>query len=401
MDDGGRCSNCECLDWVVDYHSGFSACAECGCCDSDRILVCTQSYKATFADDGNRLVGAGVSESYPNGAIVTTMAAELATILRCNSNSPPYKRQTYFSERISQWRMLEPEISATDMQQITDEWHTLTGRYDRSSEPVFIGAEWYWDSDWQQRCDYVLNRDQCRQLLWGIDTEIQRPLGESGKPINKPYFVKKYLEKFFSIRHKLCGVSSYGAKASGELLIFLRDMFARLQVPFETIVRVMGERYSFPNYNFCMRRLFDLYGVPHYCTDFPPLKSKKKREEIVLMWLRLVTFLRWPYINSDGEHWGASYQCDIASVRQRKRNRRNAAHANKKVQSHKQHKPTAGSSPHTSDCATKLRWGDPNDPCENAAAQLRDTETLDVSLAFFCPTSFDGVGVRDDDYYTI
>ena len=142
--------------------------------------------------------------------------------------------------------MQEPVIDEHDMRRIDEEWEQLTGRF--GGEPEFEGAEWDWQLSptrgWEFKCHCWLDKEQCRTLLWRIDDSLRRSL-------DKPYFVKKYLEKFFSIRHHLTGVASYGESADGDLLEFLRARFAQLQVPFEAMVRQSGQRYSFPNYNFC------------------------------------------------------------------------------------------------------------------------------------------------------
>ncbi len=110
-------------------------------------------------------------------------------------------------------------------------------------------------------------------------------------------------------------------------------MFALLQVPFAVLVRQHGGRYSFVNNNFCFRRCFDLLGVSHYGVDFPPLKSKKKRDDIVAMWLKMIQFLRWPYVNSDARLFGDKYATATnatASPQRKPQQRRRipAAHTN-------------------------------------------------------------------------
>jgi hypothetical protein len=72
-----------------------------------------------------------------------------------------------------------------------------------------------------------------------------------------------------------------------------------------------GRRHSFISYNFVFRRLFDLLGCSHLGADFPPLKSKRKREDIISIWLTLIRYLRWPYINSDARLFGAAHAIDI------------------------------------------------------------------------------------------
>ena len=100
-------------------------------------------------------------------------------------------------------------------------------------------------------------------------------------------------EKFLSIRRVLNGICSFGVNASEELVEFLKMMFSALQIPFETIIRAERKRYSFININFLFRRFFDLYGCSHFGVDFQPLKSKKKREDIVLLYLKLLEITKW------------------------------------------------------------------------------------------------------------
>lgn len=100
-------------------------------------------------------------------------------------------------------------------------------------------------------------------------------------------------EKFLSIRRLLSGIRSLGHHASEELVEFLRDRFNDLQIPFEILVRSDRVRYSFLNYNFLFRRFFDLAGCSHYGIEFPPLKSKKKREDTIVLYLKLIQFTKW------------------------------------------------------------------------------------------------------------
>lgn len=135
-------------------------------------------------------------------------------------------------------------------------------------------------------------------------------------------------EKFLTIRRLLCGIHSFGYGASEELVEFLKHCFRLLQVPFDMLIRAEKIRYSFINYNFLFRRFFDLYGCPHYGVDFPPLKSKKKREDTIILYLKLIAYTKWPYINSDGALFGNAYDTSWTTIQQRlkrKQPERNAA----------------------------------------------------------------------------
>lgn len=83
------------------------------------------------------------------------------------------------------------------------------------------------------------------------------------------FLQKKYLEKYLTIRHLLGGSSSLGVRASDGFTEDVKSLFDQLQGPFDELVR-KGEnlRYSFLNYNFVFRRIFDLLGCSHYGADF-------------------------------------------------------------------------------------------------------------------------------------
>ena len=78
--------------------------------------------------------------------------------------------------------MLEPEIDAADLALITQKWEVLTGKYYNAALPfnphfppaAWDGAEWHRDTKTgNMRCSHVLDKEDCRQLLWAIDTDIE------------------------------------------------------------------------------------------------------------------------------------------------------------------------------------------------------------------------------------
>ena len=86
--------------------------------------------------------------------------------------------------------MVEPNIDSADLQLIADKWGVLTGKYFNPAfafnphfpAPVFEGCVWE-RVDGQLRCNYTLNKEDCRQLLWAIDEDIIS-VGD-----RKPFFV--------------------------------------------------------------------------------------------------------------------------------------------------------------------------------------------------------------------
>lgn len=273
------CLECGACDWASNNSRGDIYCFACGAV-ADSVRLAVAKYKDLFDEARNFKMGQGPSTLYTGGG---DGGVVFESSVRRNE-SAPYKRQTYFAERLSQWQMLEPEIKE-------DDWIKIELAYSQRKHEL-------------RRDDGRLaipTKEFIRSLLRGIDDELQ-----------KPRFVLKYLEKFLTIRYRLCGVKSFGAEAPGWLIEEMKSMFRQLEIPFDRIVRRRGSRYSFPNYNFVIRRLFDLLGCPNFGLDFPPLKSNKKRIEIVAIWISLVRFLNWPYINSDGNLFGSKYHTPIS-----------------------------------------------------------------------------------------
>ena len=183
------CLNCGYNMFECNYATGTVSCLECGCCRDDVLAVVDCTHK-----DRERANGHGVrQESYPNGAVVEEVDAERIFVNSRRKNSPPYKRETYFSERISQWRLLEPEIDSADWQVIERMWEDFTGKWKSvTGVPRFKDARWSRAPGDILRCNLVLTKEMCRELLWAID-DRQRAAG-----IAKPIFVKKYLVSHFN-----------------------------------------------------------------------------------------------------------------------------------------------------------------------------------------------------------
>jgi len=277
----------------VDAERGECTCADCGCVNRDAVLmVASARYKELYDCAGNRQFQAPLVETVRAG-VYRESAADVLAQQKQQVTSAPYQRATYFAERISQWRGLEPSIPFHDFKEIERLYNRYTNRWGLSDDVA----------KWQQ--GYCLSKEDTRQLLWEIDRERKR----CGL---KPYFVRKYLEKFLTIRLQLCGRGSLGAHINETLVLDLKDLFKKLQVPFAQLVQRTARRHSFISYNFVFRRLFDLLGCSHLGSDFPPLKSVKKRRDIVNIWIALAAYLQLPYINSDEQLFGASHAIDVA-----------------------------------------------------------------------------------------
>ena len=184
VEEVNACANCGSVAFCFDYARGDCVCVDCGACDYGRLAVAT----GYFVDPAT---GYSVrAPSFAGVAVVTDAAEYVAEQTKTLKASTPYKRETYWSERISQWRQLEPSIEQCDWNGIKKQWQIFTGFYDEDT-PKFVGARWFRESEFGTlKCSYVLRKEDCREILHTIDK--QRTINGQ-----RPYFVKKYLVSFF------------------------------------------------------------------------------------------------------------------------------------------------------------------------------------------------------------
>lgn len=167
MQDASCCRNCAGCDFVVDPRSGTTVCEECGCVDDEHLpVVAVANYRDVFAADGHLRHDAQRSEH------VELHAYHLDVRDRVDAKrSAPYRRQTYFSERISQWREREPEIPSDDLCEIDAEYQRR----------------------WGNERGHVLTKEECRTMLAAIDAYQPTRAGK--------IFVKKYLVSVYCRTH--------------------------------------------------------------------------------------------------------------------------------------------------------------------------------------------------------
>ena len=197
------CANCGGDNFVIDWERGSSVCSACGCVFEAALRVGGEGYRATHKSNCGALGYESVLAGAYTESIGDFLAAERATYR--NHQSPPYRRETYWAERISQWREQEPEIDKADVQIIEDEYWQLTNPWITSRDrmhPPFRELEWRWTDDLRDRylCHagtnlrYVVTKDDCRVILWSID---KKRVALGGKPL----FVKVSFLFIVNIQH--------------------------------------------------------------------------------------------------------------------------------------------------------------------------------------------------------
>ncbi len=213
---GDFCRNCESDNFVVDYQQGTVYCRDCGCCDDQPVTVAGGTFKKTFDANGTRRFDAPLFESTIVGAVDTTALYERMAETVKNVNSPPYKRETYFAERISQWRLGEPEIDESDMRIIVARFGELTGKWEIEEDRVARPrsghfSDWHWEG-MSPVGPNPLDKEDVRFLLWDCD---RRRVELGGKPL----FVKKYLVSFNFLFFLVCFASTFFTSKRSDLFI--------------------------------------------------------------------------------------------------------------------------------------------------------------------------------------
>lgn len=248
------CSNCGGVDHFDDDATGDCICGGCGMVQSV-VFSDARPYRDMF-DVWGQFIYRPAAPKLPEPPRGLPKIA-------VNLHSAPYSEQTYLNERIAQWRHREPPIPYKDTQAIIK---------------AFAGGD-------------TVSKDEIRNILAQIDKDRVA----AGK---KPRFIRKYLEKWLTIRYELTGDRSRGYYAPETLVLAIRKRFAEVLPCFKRRIKGNG-RYSIISINFLFRRFFDLEDEPWFAADFPPLKTDAKRKKLVQMWTEVCLELDYPYINSD------------------------------------------------------------------------------------------------------
>lgn len=207
--DEGLCRGCGGADFIWSIAHGDAVCACCGCCDPQRIAV--DHYRAPRRARDGTVAAAGAAPPPGDGAVVNVHDARLEAAAN-RRNSAPYRRTTYWSERISQWQQNEPEIPADDWRIIESKWRDLSNRYGLTP-PADVKFPGGWEGS--KFLGAPVTKDDCRTLLWAIDRD-RRALGQ------RPQFVKRYLVS--ALLRLLCCLSCSSAVATSCRCVALYGM---------------------------------------------------------------------------------------------------------------------------------------------------------------------------------
>ncbi len=346
VDHHGSCINCAANDWIPDVERGDLVCRVCGLCQDP-----IRRHGLTYNEKHARFVGGRAGpddermEQVEDGETMVSRKSRkrrewnvlehleplsnaehnnrLRKIARGEdwgaSRSAPYKRITYFRERLSQWAMQEPPIPEHDWDIICEEYRGWCT--DESTRCLIPSGEELRTTGGRVRGTIFLTKEEIRAILVRCDAphpgRVTRGaivndleytwLEQNDDPeapgyVKRGHFVKKYYEKWITIRYRFSGVGSMADTIPHWVLTEMCIAFTELQPAFWKVVYDPNERKSLISYNWIFARLLDMYGQPHAAVDFPGLKTDSKRRKLDEYWRRICAFMRWPYINSSDEN---------------------------------------------------------------------------------------------------
>lgn len=294
--DNDVCINCGARDeFGIDYVHGTEVCHSCGFCvtNFETAVAKSDSFngKSNARESAVPKVSAGASRfkgtSYPK-----------------RRKSAPNDRRTYFAERIRQWQQREKPIPDDDWDIIATKFLDFCfthedARIRNIAVRLPTPSELRQSKGKQLRNTYCPTKEDIRHILVACDAiDEDADEWEMTKTVEKRAFRKKYLEKWITIRWRVCGVTTTADQCPPWVLERLIDMRNQLEQAFVHGVD-RSKRKSFPSVNFVVRRCFDMLGTPHLRKEFLLPKTRRSRKKNTILWRQMIKWLQWPYINSD------------------------------------------------------------------------------------------------------
>jgi hypothetical protein len=295
--DPSTCSNCGASDlWFAEQSTGDIVCGGCGLCD--HVIAIHQLSRNEREREGNAR-----DENFQylaSNTIPHSTDIQQGSIKSKRSRSAPYKRTTYFTERLNQWLMCEPDIPDNDWAEIEYGFRDFCierGLAVKIPTPAELRAS----KGKQIEGTVRLTKDEIRIILVSRDAVKDTEYEDAIEEVSRGQLRQKYLEKWLTIRWRLCGKASDVDEVPAWVISEMKIMFEELQEAFRQAVFSNDSRKSFPCYNTAISRMLDLLNQSHVCNDFPILKTRRAWNKNNFYWRKMIKYLQWPYINSDEE----------------------------------------------------------------------------------------------------
>lgn len=284
-----RCVNCNCDDWSLPCNNrGGMVCNNCGLTE---LCVFVNQLSGS---DRKRLREIGEHDQTENIIDLSDYGIQTGPLKR--STRSGYKHMEYFQERIDQWAMQETPIPADDWEIFLCAFHDWCLK--QRLKYIIPTREQLSQNNGRIAGTVCTTKQEIRDILVECENRCPLTYPDDGSDPVKNKFCRKYLEKWLSIRRRLCGVKSSYAKCPAWLIEALKEYFEMVVSAFMKVIHQQQGRKRMIGYNFVFRRLFDLFGFTFCCDDFPTKNTKSNMENIGF-WRIICKYYQWPYINSD------------------------------------------------------------------------------------------------------
>lgn len=300
-----ECANLACrgTNFDVDECRGDIVCLDCGACFGG-LLVGVHS-----REGGDDKGGTGKTSYAENARSVAFDSIGIRSAKNARHKKDTYRRKAYFRDRLSQWLHTEKPIPKDDFRIIKKEWrrylHGLgvpgvlptKAALRESRGKVISGCYPLEKKDIRcilRACDARLEKKRQEKLAqWPDDPMWQCYRDDIGEPSKS--FVKRYLEKWLSLRWRFTGQHSTAAECPHEMFDQLQEYLEKLDKSFP--VCFAGEkRKAFPNWNEITRNLLQLLFLEHLGGDFPGLRTQRAKNRANYYWWKFCRFHKWPYL---------------------------------------------------------------------------------------------------------
>ena len=323
------CPNCKSINWSVDEQRGDYICNTCGCCDNnvyhESPTFTNNSAEGWGEREFEKTDGESLAPFFPENhdsmeppekqrksvPSISTLVKKLPEELRddirreirgaTGEHKGKYERKFYYRERLRQWFMQEPPI-------LEDDWEFIESAYTNYCDEelhcgwrIPTGQELLQSKGKAIEHCVILTKHDINIILQRAEDLKEENCKYDEPPPNCHYFLKKYGEKWLTIRWRFCGLASTARKAPKELLVCLLEDFEHLEEAFRQVVYDPLKRKAFPHYNTVIYHLLELYNCVHLGGDFPGLETRRAKKKIELYWWQMCKYLKWPYISKDAD----------------------------------------------------------------------------------------------------
>ena len=276
------CENCGESNWLDESTRGDAVCGGCG--------LCMEIGYAEHIPMGSPRKRRKLETNEPTPSDLSVRK------LKTPAKKKRYKRSSYWRERFSQLFLHEPAIREGDLESIDAAYSNYC------CEVLGTGFRFPSKDELNQSKgkpipgSVILSKKDIRNILKEAEELKKVQDKERFEDDCKYDFVKRYAEKWLSIRFIYSGLVPRLASSSTQLIEWVLLDLETLEF---TFVRNYSKK-SFPNFNMVVRNILKFYNCEDMVEyDLPALNTMKAKRKFARVWWTLCENLSWPFLVDD------------------------------------------------------------------------------------------------------